>query len=62
MKKLAALLLIFTVLFSLASCTNPENESSENQSEQESSSLPNGGSPEEGDDNSVDIGDLADGI
>ena len=63
MKKLAALFLILAVLFSLASCTNPENESSEKESE--SSSLSGNGSPEnpdEGNDNSIDIGDLTDGI
>ena len=65
MKKLTALLLVFTLLFCFVSCTDPTSEGSETQSEQESGSLPNGGPsqrPAEGDDNTFDIGDLTDGM
>ena len=65
MKKIAAFFLIFTVIFCLSACTKPEAESSNREDERESSSVSHNTSserPNDGEDNTVDIDDLTNGM
>ncbi len=65
MRNIAALFLTLALLFTCVACTNPENESSDRDAERESSSVSDNTSPEKpdgGEDNTVDIGDLTNGM